>query len=78
MSTLDGVLIIGSGGLVLCRVRRLSPVAYFAEAARSDGAWNINEVLTAKMAANNIAAYLNEYFNPIKEGKDDDTRNATA
>lgn len=72
MSTLEGVAIMGTGGIVVARVMKLSP-GFYVSCGFSEGAWHIDEVLAATATANKIADYLNSYYNPPKEGHHDDT-----
>ncbi len=69
MSTLVGATITGSAGHILARVRRISPSCYFSESLDLNGLEGAN----ANRAANNIAVYLNDYFNPQRRNPYHDT-----
>lgn len=73
MSTLVGATITGTGGIVLARVRRLSPTFYFSDPVPVNDPGYFEEALAANGTAGRIAAYLTDYFNPPKEGTPHDT-----
>lgn len=62
MSTLIGATIRGSRGVILARVRRLSPSCYLWEEVPAADDGYLSEVLAAHTIAQTITDYLNEYF----------------